>query len=1091
IRNLRLYVLDAKGQPVPIGVAGDIHVGGAGVGRGYLHRPELNAERFAADPFVDDPAARMYKTGDLGRWLPDGRIEYLGRDDTQVKLRGFRVELGEIEARLAAVVGGHDVAAMVREDAPGGQRLVAYYTGEPRLPGFLRARLLVALPDYMVPVAYVRMERLPLSPNGKLDRDALPAPAPEALALRPYEAPQGPAETVLAGIWRDLLALDQVGRDDHFFELGGHSLMVVTLIDRLHAQGLRAEVRDVFAAPRLADMAAAIAAAGPAPAGRLSAEDRGLHGCDAPSPDMLPLVRLRQDELDRIAAGVPGGAPNVQDIYPLSPLQEGILFHHLLDREADAYVVRSVLSFDDRGRLDAFLDALQQVIDRHDILRSCVRWQDLPQAVQVVCRRARLPVHTLALPAGGDALAELLAQTDPRRTRIDLQQAPLLAAHIGADPASGHWLLSLLNHHMVSDHLTLEFVLAEIQAILGGEAARLAAPRPYRDFIAHMRAEPAAAHEDYFRRLLGDVEEPTAAFGLLDVQGDGALATESRTALGDGLARRVREAARRHGVTTAVLFHLAWAQVLAQGSGRDDVVFGSVLSGRLQGIEGAGRALGVFINTLPVRLCLGDRPVGALLRDTYRQLTELLQHEQASLALAQRCSAVPASMPLFTALLNYRHHAGTDGLPDASGSPLAAWHGIRILHSEERSNYPLTLSVEDDGRGLGLTVQAVPPVSPVRIQDFVLRAVEQLIDALEHAPHTPVHQLDVLPAAERERVLHTWNQTESDCPDELLIHQMFEQQVQRAPDAVAVVAENGELSYAGLNHLANGLARRLVGLGARPDERVAICMERGVNVVVALMGVLKAGAAYVPIDPAYPADRLGRILADANPVLLLSDAAGRAALGSAAAGIAGLDFDTLPRYVGPRSPQTAPAPRGGSNCAWGGPAHSCSPILPEQNLDPRTLGLRSEHLAYVIYTSGSTGRPKGVMIEHRSLVVSTAARQAVYPPSPDRRFMLLSSIAFDSSVAGLFGTLCSGGTLYLPSQAVATDPQAIARALTPQRITSLLCVPSLARLVLAGLAVPGTGTLREMIVAGEACPPALVQEAAAHPGLALYNEYGP
>jgi len=505
-------------------------------------------------------------------------------------------------------------------------------------------------------------------------------------------------------------------------------------------------------------------------------------------------------------------------------------------------------------------------------------------------------------------------------------------------------------------------------------------------------------------------------------------------------------------VTAAVVFHVAWAQVLAQCTGLGDVVFGTVLSGRLQGSVGADRALGVFINTLPVRIAIHERTAIEAIRETYRTLSELLTHEQAPLALAQRCSGVPSSLPLFTTLLNYRHQVD-DIVPQ--------WEGVRVLDSEERTNYPLAISVEDYGKSFGLSVQVTRSVSPERVCALMHRALERLVDALSDAPHSRLDLLDVLPPDEREMLLSTWNETQAPYPAHRTIHQLFEEQVQATPHAMALGGMAEPLTYAGLNARANQLSRLLIEQGVSPDDRIAICVERGPSMVVALLAVLKAGGAYLPLDPTYPLERLTQILEDAAPRLLLSDGVGKQTLGRLAETIPGVRLGT-------------------SDCVG----------LLDQN--PQIPGLTPANLAYIIYTSGSTGKPKGVMIEHRSLVASTFARQAVYGSGVCTRFLLLSSIAFDSSVAGIFGTLTSGGTLYVADAETARDPRGIAQFIHNHAITRLLCVPSLARLVLAGLEVGGPCTLREMIVAGEACPTVLARDSVAFdPPIELYNEYGP
>ncbi|WP_239688204.1 condensation domain-containing protein, partial [Pseudomonas asplenii] len=475
------------------------------------------------------------------------------------------------------------------------------------------------------------------------------------------------------------------------------------------------------------------------------------------TPDMLPLVNLNATQLERIVSAVPGGAANIQDIYPLAPLQQGILFHHLLGHEGDAYLVRSLIEFDDRQRLDAFVEALQTVIDRHDILRSSVHWVGLPQAVQVVHRQVRLPLETLTLSPDQDPRSQLEQLSDPRRLRLDLQQAPLMRACIARDPHAERWLLALLDHHMISDHVSLGIVLEEIRALMQGQGAELPAPQPYREFVAQVLATPAEVHEGYFSRRLADVDEPTAPFGILDVQGDGARVSETSQHLDPALSLRIRARAQAAGVTPAVLFHIAWAQVLGRCTDRDDVVFGTVVAGRLQGSAGADRALGVFINTLPVRVQLARSGVGSLVDETYRDLSEMLAHEQASLALAQRCSGVAAGLPLFTTLFNYRH--STDGGSLANQEHVLAWDGVRFLSNEARTNYPIEVAVADEGGGFSLTTQAIDGIDPRRIADYLVHAVSELVAALEQDPARPAADLKVVPEAERQQLLNDFNDT--------------------------------------------------------------------------------------------------------------------------------------------------------------------------------------------------------------------------------------------------------------------------------------------------------------------------------------------
>ncbi|RMP57937.1 Syringopeptin synthetase C, partial [Pseudomonas syringae pv. atrofaciens] len=627
------------------------------------------------------------RTGDLGRYLADGDIQYLGRNDDQVKIRGFRIELGEIDARLAKHPAIHEAVVAAREDVPGDKRLVAYYTlsaGQASVDiDSLRGWLQEQLPAYMIPVAYVLLDALPLTPNGKLDRKALPAPEAGALISRGYEAPQGETETQIAAIWQDLLGVAQVGRHDNFFELGGHSLLAVSLIGRMRQSGLSSDVRVLFGQPTLAALAAAVGAGTEVvvPANLIDEH------CEYITPDLLPLADLTQAQIDQVVAGVPGGVANVQDIYPLAPLQEGILYHHIAAEQGDPYVLQTRFAFDDRQRLDAFAEALQLVIDRHDILRTSVVWQGFDSPVQVVWRQAQLHLEALELdPANGDIAEQLHSRFDPRHYRLDIGQAPLMRVAYAEDPLNQRICAMLLFHHMALDHVALEVVKHEIQSGLMGQAAQLGSPVPYRNYVAQARLGVSEAdHEAFFRDMLGDIEEPTLPFGLMNVQGDGRDIEEHTLVLEPQLDLRLRAQARQLGVSVASLAHLAWAQVLSKVSGRQDVVFGTVLMGRMQGGEGAERSLGMFINTLPLRVDIDTCAVRQAVRQTHTRLTGLLGHEHAPLVLAQRCSAVTAPLPLFSALLNYRHSA----VGSVSEQAVQSWQGIHALSSEERTNYPL------------------------------------------------------------------------------------------------------------------------------------------------------------------------------------------------------------------------------------------------------------------------------------------------------------------------------------------------------------------------------------------------------------------
>nr|UXB94706.1 non ribosomal peptide synthetase [Pseudomonas syringae] len=1070
IPDLQLYLLDTYGHPLPQGAVGELYVGGAGVARGYLNRDELNATRFLDDPFASAPGARMYRSGDLGRWLPDGSLEYLGRNDEQVKIRGFRIELGEIEARLSACEGVRDAVVVVREDEPGDKRLVAYVTGTTnRNPDatYLREQLRLSLAEHMLPSAFVSLEAFPLTANGKLDRKALPVPTAGAFARRQYEAPEGLVETRLAKLWVELLGVERVGRHDQFFELGGHSMLAVKLIERMRDIGLNADVRVLFGQPTLASLAAASGKTTDVqvPATRISVD------CQLITPDMLPLARLTQAQIDRVVAAVPGGVSNVQDIYGLVPLQEGILYHHLSSEEGDPYLLQALLRVNSFEQLLDFTEALQQVIDRHDILRTAVAWEELDEPVQVVWRQARLRVEAfLPHPEQGDVAAQLQAQFDPRRIRMDLHQAPMMRLHYAEDPVNQSWVAVLLFHHLIDDATSLALLGAEIEAFRQGRGNHLPASVPYRNHVAQARLSMSREeHEAFFRDMLADVDEPTLPFGLQDVQGDGSGVDEALLPVDPELAERLRAHARRLGVSNASLHHLAWAQVIGRLSGRQDVVFGTVLMGRLLSGQGAERALGMFINTLPLRVAAGEQGIEAAVRTTHARLAALVSHEHAPLSLAQGCSGVAAPTPLFSALMNYRHVAVGAQTPQKAGQT-RTWAGVEVLGGEERTNYPLSLSVDDLGESFGLTVQAVAGIDARRICGYMHTVLEQLADALESRPDAPLHSLDWLPVHERRQLLEDFNAFDRAYPQDLLLHKLFEAQAAAQPDSVAVTYEGRRLSYAELNQWANQIAHRLIAQGISADDRVAICVERSLEMIAGLVGILKAGAGYVPLDPSYPEERLAYMLEDSAPKMLLTQRGLRERFAQAAMPVLQLEADARAENGIGRAPVT----------------------------NPQLAGLGAQHLAYLIYTSGSTGQPKGVAMPHAPLVnlMHWQIAQTAEDRRPRQRTLQFAALGFDVAFQEIFSTLCAGGELSLIHSDTRLNFRRLFEHICEQRIERLympcIALQALAEAMVAEPEQPEC-LLQDVITAGEQLriTEPMRQFFARLKDARLHNHYGP
>jgi len=902
--NVRTYLLDNYLHPVPFGAVGELYIGGAGVARGYLNRPELTAERFLRDPFVGDVEAIMYKTGDLARYSSDGNLVFYGRNDFQVKIRGFRVELGEIEARLI----DHPLvqeAAVIATGEGSDKRLVGYVVSQPdeQLVNTLRRHLAACLPEYMIPTAIVRLDALPLTSSDKLDRKALPKPDESAFAREVYEMPQGKTEKLLAVIWQDLLGIDRIGRQDSFFSLGGHSLLVVRMIDRLRRVGLTVSVRAVYESPVLRMLAAAIHShhAEPTPENLITLQTTRLN------PEMLPLIDLTQTDIDQIIEQTPGGLANIQDIYALSPLQDGILFHHLLTVEGDPYLQSSQMVFESRALLDRYLCAFQTVVDRHDILRTAFVWKGISMPAQVVWRHASLPFDELTLDqTDGPIPNQLEKRFHPNHYRIDLDQAPLVRL-VAAQNIDGRWLLVQLVHHLIGDHAAAEMMNLEIEKILHGQEHTLLTPQPFRSLVAQMRSGANHNdHERFFKEMLGDIDEPTFPFGLAEVHLNGAGATESHQMLPQELNDRLRDQAKQTGVSLASLCHVAWAQVLARTSGQEQVVFGTVLFGGLQDEKDVGEVMGLSINTLPFR-CGMDRPsVRDCVREAHERLAALMEHGHTSLALAQRCSGIPAGTPLFSAILNYLHTAlptsddsTTPGMEFVSQEEQVHYPGIELIGGRERTNYPFAIIVEDFESAIGLTAHVLQPYDPVRVCGYMRQALESLVMALESTDETPVFELEVLPPEERKLLLHKWNSVEMDYPRHKTIHRLFEEKVEHTPGAIAVVHEDQRLNYSELNAHANRLAHHLIDLGVLPDMRVVICIDRSLEMVIGTMAILKAGAAYVPIDPAYASERLRDMLTDAAPSIVVVDKAGRLALGNKALeSLKVVDLETLLNVYG-------------------------------------------------------------------------------------------------------------------------------------------------------------------------------------------------
>ncbi|HEX6746468.1 MAG TPA: amino acid adenylation domain-containing protein [Longimicrobium sp.] len=1029
IARMRMYVLDRRLEPVPVGAAGEIYVGGPGVARGYLDRPGLTAERFVADPFGGEPGARLYRTGDLGRWKADGTLEFVGRTDEQVKIRGFRIELGEIEARLAGHPGVNEAVVVAREDVPGEQRLVAYWTpaetGVPAESEALRSSLSAALPDYMVPAAYVRLDALPLTPTGKLDRRALPAPEGDALVTRGYEAPVGETEQALAEVWSELLRVERVGRRDHFFELGGHSLLAVRVISRVR-QVLGAEVAlgDLFERPVLADLARTIESAA--------------------RTELPPIERV-----DR------GGR------LPLSFAQQRLWFLERMGDLGSTYHVPTRLRLG--GELDraALRRALDAIVARHEALRTTfveVEGEPAQRITPVEESRFLLAEHDLGGdPEAQSGLRRLLGEE--ARAPFDLARGPLIRGRLIRVAEDEHVLLVTM-HHIVSDGWSMGVFTRELSALYG--AFRRGEPDPlpplpvqYADYAAWQRkwvdGEVLRKQAEYWKAALADAPE------LLELPTDRPRPARQDYAggtvwidLGEELTAALKALGQRRGTTLFMTVLAGWAAVLARLSGQDKVVVGtpSANRGRAE-IEGL---IGFFVNTLALRVDLSGSPTVAKLLEQVRahaleaQQNQDIPFEQV-VELVQPTRSM-AHAPLFQVMFSWQ--SASEGGLELPGLR-AGGVGPAGAAPEVAAKFDLSLSlVEAGGRIVGSVEYATALFDRETVERY-LAYLRRVLEGMVADERQAVDALPLLPEAERRLVLEEWNHTEAGYSRGLCIHELFEAQVRRTPDAVALVHADEALTYAELNARANRLARRLVALGAGPERIVALALERGVEMVVALLAVNKAGAAFLPVDPAYPAERRRWMLERSAARLILTTSALAADLPATQAPVVALD--------------------------------RVAAEIEAEDDENLSVDVDAENAAYVIFTSGSTGRPKGVVVPHRGIGNLAAAQREAFGVEPGGRVLQFASFSFDAAVAEVAHTLLSGAALVMarPGQA---GPELLA-LMRDEAVTVATLPPAL----LAALQADELPALRTVVSAGEAVSADVVARWGA--GRRFVNAYGP
>ena len=1033
IGDRRMYVLDQAMNVAPVGVVGEAYVAGASVARGYLRRPDMTAERFVPDPYSVEGGGRLYRTGDLVRWRRDGVIEFVGRNDLQIKVRGFRIELGEIEARLLEYGAVREAVVAAQEDVAGSKRLVAYYTegvsdfqqsdgGRKFGAEELRSHLAQRLPEYMVPAAYVRLEALPLTPNGKLDRKRLPAPDGNAYSANGYEEPHGEIETTLAAIWRELLEVEKVGRNDNFFELGGHSLLAITMIGRLRETlGLEVEIGGVFEYSRLSELA-----------GKISG------GREAQLPPITKADRKQP--------------------LPLSYAQQRLWFLAQMKAVSEVYHIPFGVRL--VGKLDrhALGLALDRLVQRHEALRTTfvvVDGEALQRIAAVEDSHFLLRDHDLRQQADPERGLRQIYEEEAHAS-FDLEAGPLIRGRLIRQREDQYALLITM-HHIVSDGWSVAVLLNELSVLYRAFARGESDPLPelavqYPDYAMWqrhwMQGEVLRQQAEYWKTTLA------GAPALLELPADHVRPADQEYAgawhevmLDEELVTRLKELSKRHGVTLYMTLLAAWAALLGRLSGQQDILIGTPVANRRQGELEA--LIGFFVNTLVLRTDLSGRPrVGELLERAKSQSLGAQQHQDIPFEQVVEIVQPERSLahsPLFQVMFAWQN--APRGALDLVGLKTM---GLEMA-THRVARFDLTVSLwEMDERIAGGVEYATALYEKATIERY-MGYWRRMLEGMVAGSGQIVDCLDLLPESERYQVLYEWNRTEAAYPQKCM-HELFEDQVRRSAEAVAVEFDGQKLTYGKLNRRANQLGHYLRKVGVGPEVRVGLCMERSLEMVIGLLGILKAGGAYVALDPHYPVERLKFMVEDSSLAVLVTQS--------------GLleQLPGLPKVICTDKESIEIARESGNDVGF--------PLHPE-------------NLAYVIYTSGSTGRPRGAAIQHGSANVLLQWAREVFSAEELGGVLASTSICFDLSVFEIFAPLSWGGRAIVVRNALN-----LAEIGQGPGVRLLNTVPSAMAELLRIKGVPGS--IRTVNLAGEALPPNIVEQLYDELKVErVFNLYGP
>ncbi|RKH32449.1 non-ribosomal peptide synthetase, partial [Corallococcus sicarius] len=1033
ISNATAYVLDVHLRPVPVGVAGEVYVGGPGLAWGYLHRPDLTAERFVPHPFATSPGERLYRTGDKARWWDDGTLDFLGRVDFQVKVRGFRIELGEIETALRAAPGVNE-AVVIAKGTDGDKRLIGYVTaleGHTLDVDTLKRGLKQHLPEYMVPSALRVLEALPLNANGKVDRKVLPEPG-DAPRTSAFAAPRNATEEQLAALFTQVLHVERVGVQDDFFALGGHSLLATQLVSRVRAAfGVELPLRALFEAPTVEALAK-----------RLEGVQRTPHQ----APPLRPTSR--------------------EGAIPLSFAQQRLWLLDQLQPGDISYNIPAALRLTGHVDVESLRRAFEALVQRHESLRTT-----LSDAHEEPSQRIQDPsvwdlpgIDVSSLPESQrEEEAQRVAATEARRP-FHLATGPLLRTTLVRLGEEEHLLLVTM-HHIVSDGWSMGVFVRELAAFYaafstGSTPALAPLPVQYADFATWQRewlqGEALEAQMGYWKQQL------TGAPAALELPTDRPrppVQSHRGSTVPVRLSRPVSEALKalshREGATPFMTLLATFQVLLSRYSGQDDINVGSPIAGRTQAeTEGL---IGFFVNTLVLRAHVKPH---ATFRELLAQVrgTTLAAYEHQHLPFEKLVEAVQPARDLSRSALFQAMFSLQNAATETLRVPGLSFQPVDVAASSAK--FDLTLTLQESPQGFVGSLTYATDLFDASTVQRMAGHLGVLLEAIATTPDTTLANLPLLTDTERQRLLVDWNGPRVDFPRDTCIHDAFAAQARLTPDALAVVCREEQLTFRELDARANQLAHRLTSLGVGPDVRVVLCVERSVEALVGLLGTLKAGGAYVPIDPSYPREWLAHVLQDTGAPVVL----------------------TQKHLLGTLPPHSAHDLCLDSHVA----------DLAHESREAPASGVSPEHLAYIIYTSGSTGRPKGVMIQHRSVLnLRLALASTVHTDAKKaERVSVNAPLSFDASVKQLIQVL-DGHTLCIVPDEARTDVGELVKRIGQDALDVLDCSPAHLRLLLEEGLLARESVPRRVLVGGEAVDPATWSHLAANERMRVFNVYGP